>query len=274
MRTNTDLYSGAMFLLILSAVFLFAGWLHLQPKFRPSLWPGSRMLNPASTTTWLVCLGSAPWLGPVTWFTSPSPKLAVSMWVGITSCPPRLTRLGSCLSLPGNWGVYAENPDTADHVFGTAQGAGTAILTFLGGFHPQTESLWLTDIAHHHLAIAVIFIIAGHMYRTNFGIGHSIKEILACPQSSQGPPLVAWVKVTRVCTTPTTIPCTSSWVGPGLFGGGDLAGGAAHVLAASLCLHRQGLHHPSGALYPPPVHCWVLDGGGLCPRGDLPDSGL
>jgi photosystem I P700 chlorophyll a apoprotein A2 len=45
-------------------------------------------------------------------------------------------------------------------------------------FHPQTQSLWLTDIAHHHLAIAVLFIIAGHMYRTNFGIGHSMKEIL------------------------------------------------------------------------------------------------
>ncbi|NLQ07151.1 photosystem I core protein PsaB, partial [Cylindrospermopsis raciborskii LB2897] len=39
-------------------------------------------------------------------------------------------------------------------------------------------SLWLTDIAHHHLAIAVLFIVAGHMYRTNFGIGHSIKEML------------------------------------------------------------------------------------------------
>ena len=36
----------------------------------------------------------------------------------------------------------------------------------------------MTDIAHHHLAIAVIFIVAGHMYRTNWGIGHSIKEIL------------------------------------------------------------------------------------------------
>nr|XP_025685254.1 uncharacterized protein LOC112786045 [Arachis hypogaea] len=57
-------------------------------------------------------------------------------------------------------------------------GAGTAILTLLGGFHPQTQSLWLTDIAHHHLAIAILFLIAGHMYRTNFGIGHSIKEIL------------------------------------------------------------------------------------------------
>ncbi|KAJ7941079.1 Photosystem I P700 chlorophyll a apoprotein A2 [Quillaja saponaria] len=57
-------------------------------------------------------------------------------------------------------------------------GAGTAILTLLGGFHPQTQSLWLTDIAHHHLAIAFIFLVAGHMYRTNFGIGHSIKDLL------------------------------------------------------------------------------------------------
>jgi photosystem I P700 chlorophyll a apoprotein A2 len=40
------------------------------------------------------------------------------------------------------------------------------------------QSLWLTDIAHHHLAIGFIFLIAGHMYRTNFGIGHSIKDLL------------------------------------------------------------------------------------------------
>jgi hypothetical protein len=33
-------------------------------------------------------------------------------------------------------------------------------------------------MAHHHLAIAVIFIIAGHMYRTNFGIGHRMSAIL------------------------------------------------------------------------------------------------
>ncbi|KAL4009936.1 hypothetical protein IC575_031029 [Cucumis melo] len=33
-------------------------------------------------------------------------------------------------------------------------------------------------MAHHHLAIAFIFLVAGHMYRTNFGIGHSIKDLL------------------------------------------------------------------------------------------------
>jgi photosystem I P700 chlorophyll a apoprotein A2 len=38
----------------------------------------------------------------------------------------------------------------ANHVYGTSEGAGTAILTFLGGFHPQTQALYLSDIAHHH----------------------------------------------------------------------------------------------------------------------------
>jgi photosystem I P700 chlorophyll a apoprotein A2 len=73
--------------------------------------------------------------------------------------------------LTGQWNLYAQNPDSSNYLFGTTQGAGTVILTLLGGFHPQTQSLWLTDIAHHHLAIAFIFLIAGHMYRTNFGIG-------------------------------------------------------------------------------------------------------
>lgn len=60
----------------------------------------------------------------------------------------------------GNWAAYSE------------------FLTFKGGLNPQTGALWLTDQAHHHLAIATLFIIAGHMYRTNWGIGHSMKEIL------------------------------------------------------------------------------------------------
>jgi photosystem I P700 chlorophyll a apoprotein A1 len=78
----------------------------------------------------------------------------------------------------GDWSVYSMNPDSFNHVFGASEGSGTAILTFQGGLDPQTGSLWLTDIAHHHLAIAVLFIVAGHMYRTNWAIGHRLKEIL------------------------------------------------------------------------------------------------
>ena len=41
--------------------------------------------------------------------------------------------------LTGQWNLYAQNPDSSSHLFGTSQGAGTAILTLLGGFHPQTQ---------------------------------------------------------------------------------------------------------------------------------------
>jgi photosystem I P700 chlorophyll a apoprotein A1 len=51
-------------------------------------------------------------------------------------------------------------------------------LTFRGGLNPVTGGLWLTDIAHHHLALAVLFIFAGHMYKTNWKIGHNMKELL------------------------------------------------------------------------------------------------
>ncbi|MFB8789448.1 MAG: photosystem I core protein PsaB [Potamolinea sp.] len=176
-RTNGDLYSGALFLLFLSAIFLFAGWLHLQPKFRPSLsWFKSAEHRLNHHLAGLFGVSSLAWAGHLIHVAIPESRGQHVGWDNFLSVKPHPAGLTPFFT--GNWGVYAQNPDTAGHLFGTSQGAGTAILTFLGGFHPQTESLWLTDMAHHHLAIAVLFIVAGHMYRTNFGIGHSIKEML------------------------------------------------------------------------------------------------
>ena len=44
--------------------------------------------------------------------------------------------------------------------------------------NPVTWGIWLTHIAHHHLAIPVIFLIVCHMYRTNMSIEHRLKDIL------------------------------------------------------------------------------------------------
>lgn len=174
---NNDLYQGAVFLLLLAAVFLFAGWLHLQPKFRPSLsWFKSAEPRLNHHLAGLFGVSSLAWTGHLVHVAIPESRGQHVGWDNFLTTLPHPAGLRPFFT--GNWGVYAQNPDTAGHVFGTSEGAGTAILTFLGGFHPQTQSLWLTDMAHHHLAIAVIFIIAGHMYRTNFGIGHSIKEML------------------------------------------------------------------------------------------------
>ena len=187
MRTNMDLYSGAMFLLILSAVFLFAGWLHLQPKFRPGLaWFKNAESRMNHHLAGLFGVSSLAWAGHLIHVAIPEARGQHVGWDNFLQVKPHPD--GLLPFFTGQWGVYAQNPDTASHIFGTSDGAGTAILTFLGGFHPQTEALWLTDIAHHHLAIAVLFIVAGHMYRTNFGIGHNMKEIMEAHNPPTGTP--------------------------------------------------------------------------------------
>ncbi len=187
LTTNSELYTGSVGLLLLAATFLFAGWLHLQPRFRPSLsWFKNAESRLNHHLAGLFGVSSLAWTGHLVHVAIPESRGIHVGWDNFMSMKPHPAGLTPFFT--GNWGVYAENADTASHVFGTGEGAGTAILTFLGGFHPQTESLWLTDMAHHHLAIAVIFIVAGHMYRTNWGIGHSIREILAAHRPPEGTP--------------------------------------------------------------------------------------
>lgn len=176
-RTNQELYAGSVGLLILSCVLLFSGWLHLQPKFRPSLsWFKNNESRLNHHLSGLLGVSSLAWTGHIVHVAIPVSRGVHVGWDNFLTTPPHPAGLTPFFT--GNWTAYAENPDSASHVYGTSEGAGTAILTFLGGFHPQTQALWLSDIAHHQLAIAVVFIIAGHMYRTNFGIGHNMKEIL------------------------------------------------------------------------------------------------
>jgi photosystem I P700 chlorophyll a apoprotein A2 len=187
MRTNAELYQGSIFMLILSAWALFAGWLHLQPRFLPSLaWFKNAESRLNHHLAVLFGFSSIAWTGHLVHVAIPESRGQHVGWDNFLSTLPHPAGLAPFFT--GNWGVYAQNPDTAGQIFGTSTGSGTAILTFLGGFHPQTEALWLTDIAHHHLAIGVIFVIAGHMYRTNFGIGHSIREILDAHNPPPGTP--------------------------------------------------------------------------------------
>jgi photosystem I P700 chlorophyll a apoprotein A2 len=176
-RTNQELYKASIGVLLLASVLLIAGWLHLQPKFRPSLsWFKNNESRLNHHLSGLLGFSSLAWTGHLVHVAIPASRGVHVGWDNFLTTPPHPAGLTPFYT--GNWTVYAENPDSATHAFNTGDGAGTAILTFLGGFHPQTQSLWLSDIAHHHLAIGVVFIVAGHMYRTNFGIGHNMKEIL------------------------------------------------------------------------------------------------
>ncbi|KAJ8750120.1 hypothetical protein K2173_014035 [Erythroxylum novogranatense] len=50
--------------------------------------------------------------------------------------------------------------------------------------YPITGGSMAINIAHHHLVIAILFLIAGHIYKTNWSIGHGIKDIL---EAHKGP---------------------------------------------------------------------------------------
>nr|YP_009550541.1 photosystem I P700 apoprotein A2 [Eustigmatophyceae sp. Bat 8/9-7w]QAA11471.1 photosystem I P700 apoprotein A2 [Eustigmatophyceae sp. Bat 8/9-7w] len=185
LRSNNELYASSLFLIILAGVFLFAGWLHLQPSFKPSLyWFKANEYRLNHHLAGLFGVSSLAWTGHLVHVAIPEARGTHVGWDNFLTTPPHPAGLAPFFS--GDWKVYAQNPDSASHIFSSADGAGTAILTFLGGFHPQTKSLWLTDIAHHHLAIAVLFIVAGHMYRTNWLMGHNMKAILEAHRPPTG----------------------------------------------------------------------------------------
>jgi photosystem I P700 chlorophyll a apoprotein A2 len=205
MRSNLDLFYGALGLICLASICLIAGWLHLQPKYSPKLsWFKNNESRLNHHLAGLFGSSSLFWSGHLVHVAIPESRGQHVRWNNFLEIAPHPTGIhGSLLAQNmklqptvsaissrdiqmmangSEWSHWpaclALDPDKPTHIFGTSEGAGTAILTFTGGFHPQTGALWLTDIAHHHLAIAVVFIVAGHMYRTTWGIGHSLKEIL------------------------------------------------------------------------------------------------
>ena len=178
--SEVELYWSALAGLIMSGLMLFAGWFHYH-KAAPKLeWfqNAESMLN--HHLSGLLGLGSLSWAGHQIHVSLPINKL-LDAGVAPQEIPlphefvvnrdlmaqlyPSFSK-GLVPFFTLNWSEYSD------------------FLTFKGGLNPVTGGLWLSDTAHHHLAIAVLFIVAGHMYRTNWGIGHSIKELL---EAHKGP---------------------------------------------------------------------------------------
>ena len=178
--TEYQLLCTAIGGLVMAGLMFFAGWFHYH-KAAPKLeWfkNAESMMN--HHLAGLLGLGSLSWAGhqihvsiPINYYLDkgvpadqiPLPHEFLFNTELMAQIFPSFSQ-GLTPFFTLNWGAYAD------------------FLTFKGGLNPQTGSLWLTDQAHHHLAIATLFIIAGHMYRTNFGIGHSMKQIL---EAHKGP---------------------------------------------------------------------------------------
>jgi len=128
MRTNSDLYNGALFLLVLSALMLFAGWLHLQPKFKPGLsWFKNNESRLNHHLSGLFGVSSLAWTGHLVHIAIPESRGQHVRWNNFTNILPHPQGLTPFFT--GKWFEYANDADTLKHIFGTKEGSGTAILT-------------------------------------------------------------------------------------------------------------------------------------------------
>ncbi|KAJ1683390.1 hypothetical protein LUZ63_021391, partial [Rhynchospora breviuscula] len=175
-----QLYCTAIGALIFASLMLFAGWFHYHKAAPKLAWfqDVESMLN--HHLAGLLGLGSLSWAGhqihvslPINKFLDagvdpkeiPLPHEFILNRDLLAQLYPSFHE-GATPFFTLNWSKYAD------------------FLTFRGGLDPITGGLWLSDTAHHHLAIAILFLIAGHMYKTNWGIGHSLKDIL---EAHKGP---------------------------------------------------------------------------------------
>ncbi|AIE75381.1 photosystem I P700 chlorophyll a apoprotein subunit Ia (PsaA) [Synechocystis sp. PCC 6714] len=175
-----QLYCTAIGGLVMAALMLFAGWFHYHVKAPKLEWFQNveSMMN--HHLAGLLGLGSLGWTGHLIHVSLPVNKL-LDAGVAPKDIPLPHEYVMDAAKMAEWFPGFAQG---LTPFFTLNWGAYSDFLTFKGGLNPVTGSLWLSDVAHHHLAIAVLFIIAGHMYRTNWGIGHSMKEIL---EAHKGP---------------------------------------------------------------------------------------
>jgi photosystem I P700 chlorophyll a apoprotein A2 len=85
------------------------------------------------------------------------------------------------LNFPTNPAAWSS--DSLNHVLGSQLGSGSSSLTFISGLRPDSCSIFLSDIAHHHLSLGCLLIWASGLYCSLYkGFAHRVRTIAA-----QGP---------------------------------------------------------------------------------------
>jgi photosystem I P700 chlorophyll a apoprotein A1 len=172
--SEVQLYATAIVGLFFAFMLFFAGWFHYH-KAAPNLeWfqNAESMLN--HHLSGLLGLGCLSWVGHQIHISLPINRL-LDAGFDLPSIPlPHEFLLNRSLMAQ----LYPSFSQGLTPFFSFNWSEYSDFLTFRGGLNPITGSLWLTDVIHHHLALAVLFIFAGHMYETNWQIGHNMRLLL------------------------------------------------------------------------------------------------
>ena len=169
LRTMSECLTAAAFLVILAMLFLASGIIHAASA--DTFQEGQARILAAGDSSINHHLGgflgvsSIAWAGHLVHVAIPRSRGQSITWQNLTSQLPHPEGLKPFATL--DWGRYAAQNDGWSHGFGVSDtAAGTAVLSFLGSRLPSSDSLWLTDVAHHHLALGIVCIILGNLVRS------------------------------------------------------------------------------------------------------------
>ena len=199
MNSTTCLYNSAIVLQLISMILLGIVYIHgrvsdrymssgslvIAQGFRVSA--SSRYITPMLSRLW-----SSSYVLPgyrLSYHLSYVIGLTSTLWTGhlIHIAPPssrdtltvdRNNTLDEFMT--GRWISYGIGLDQTSHIHGSRIGSGESILTFIGSMHATSNSLLLTDIPHHHVALGVICIWSGHMYSSiSRGMGNRMRDLVS-----------------------------------------------------------------------------------------------
>lgn len=168
LRTSSQCLVAASFLVLLSGLFMAAGVIHAasantfqQPRTR-ILSAGDSFIN--HHLGGFLGTASVAWAGHLVHVALPASRGQSTDWSNLLHHLPHPAGLKPFVTL--DWSQYSTNGDQWNHVFGLADASvGTSVLSFLGTRMPSSDSLWLTDVAHHHLALGVVCLFLGNTVR-------------------------------------------------------------------------------------------------------------
>jgi len=193
--SETELMALAIGALVMAALVLHGGIYHYH-KAAPKLeWFQKIESMLQHHQIGLIGLGSIGWGGHLIHVANPTNAMLDAIDAGNPLVLNGQT-IASVADIPLPHELYSA--DLVGQIFpGLASGVGnffslnwwafSDFLTNNGGVNPVTGGLWMTDIAHHHLAWGVFAIFGGHMWRNTMGVGHSMKEIM---DNAKGDPIL------------------------------------------------------------------------------------
>ena len=165
----SQLFAASTGFLVLSVIFSVAGWYHHHLARPEGRWFNDTEAVLIHHLTAVLGLGSVAWCGHLIHVALPVDGL-LRLGMDPSAIPLDLVSLNSCGGISG----------AAHNLLGLDWHRGFTALTLVGGLSPMTGCLWTSDVAHHHLALGTVSIVARHILNQLASAPIKVQYVATC----------------------------------------------------------------------------------------------